>query len=110
MSNATQLVYKIRLNVEAEGFMSCAANMNSVSTDPETYDVNQSAVLSYHLQPLVPSQPALPTSIIPFLKYGLLYNISLIKDYICNGAPPTPAHFAPLRPTALHLLSEKDCF
>lgn len=45
--NIAELVYKVRLNVEAEGFNSCANNMNSVVGDSETYAVNKRATLSY---------------------------------------------------------------
>lgn len=50
--NIVQLVYRVRLNTEANDFHSCANNMNSVSGDPETYAVNQSAVLSYRKEAL----------------------------------------------------------
>lgn len=46
--NVAELVYKVRLNVEKEGFNSCANNMNSGLEDSETYAVNQSAVLTYN--------------------------------------------------------------
>lgn len=46
--NVAELVYKVRLNVEKEGFNSCADNMNSSLGTPETYAVNQSAVLTYN--------------------------------------------------------------
>ncbi len=50
--NITQLVYRIRLNTETEEFHSSADNMDSVSGEPESYPVNQEAVLTYHKEPL----------------------------------------------------------
>ncbi len=45
--NVAELVYKVRLNVQNDGFNSCASNMQSGVNDKESYAVNRSASLSY---------------------------------------------------------------
>ncbi|MDO5018792.1 MAG: SpaA isopeptide-forming pilin-related protein [Lagierella massiliensis] len=45
--NVAQLVYKVKLDVEKDGFNSCADNMHSRVGDPESYFTNKSATLRY---------------------------------------------------------------
>ena len=45
--NVAELVYKVRLKVQDDGFNSCASNMQSEVGDDESYKVNENAVLSY---------------------------------------------------------------
>ena len=45
--NVAELVYKVRLKVQDDGFNSCASNMQSKVVDKESYEVNKSAALSY---------------------------------------------------------------
>lgn len=54
-NNICQLVYRVRLRTEEDGFNSCADHLDSkqASIDAgESYTVNQSAVLQYHFEPL----------------------------------------------------------
>lgn len=45
--NTSELIYRVRLNVSKSGFYSAADNMNSTVGAPESYVVNNSAVLEY---------------------------------------------------------------
>ena len=45
--NTSELIYRVRLNVSKSGFNSAADNMNSTMEAPESYVVNNSAVLKY---------------------------------------------------------------
>ena len=45
--NTSELIYRVRLNVSKSGFHSAADNMNSMVGAPESYVVNNSAVLEY---------------------------------------------------------------
>ena len=45
--NTSELIYRVRLNVSKSGFHSAADNMNSTVGAPESYVVNNSAVLEY---------------------------------------------------------------
>lgn len=45
--NTSELIYRVRLNVSKSGFYSAADNMNSTVEAPESYVVNNSAVLEY---------------------------------------------------------------
>lgn len=69
--NTAELVYKVRLNVEKEGFNSCANNMDSTVGEPETYAVNNSAVLTYNDNQEV-------TFPVPYVR-GLLYEFKFHK-------------------------------
>lgn len=54
-NNICQLVYRVRLRTEDDGFDSCAEHLDSkqASIDAgESYAVNRSAVLQYHFEPL----------------------------------------------------------
>lgn len=69
--NAAELVYKVRLMVEKDGFQSAAANMNSVVGDAVSYEVNKSAVLTYDDGKTVEFQK-------PYVR-GLRYNLQIVK-------------------------------
>lgn len=68
--NVAELLYKVRLKVEAPEFHSCADNMDSTVTEPESYEVNQSAVLT--------SDKGTVTFQKPYVR-GLLYDFTLLK-------------------------------
>ncbi len=77
MENVAQLVYRVKLDVTQSDFHSCANNMNSTTTDPESYVVNQRATLSYHTGNQGTSNTRdFP---VPYVR-GLLYNISFEKQ------------------------------
>ena len=81
--NIIQLVYRVRLDVTKDGFYSAASNLNSSNNDPQSYPVNQEAILKYHKQPLPGSAGKEETGLstlfpVPKVR-GLLYNIPIIK-------------------------------
>lgn len=73
--NIHQLVYKAQLNVEKAGFQSCAQKMNSTVSDPESYQVNQQAILSCHIGTIGSGQTAMQ---VPYVR-GLLYDLEFQK-------------------------------
>lgn len=77
MENVAQLVYRVKLDVTQSDFHSCANNMKSTTTDPESYAVNKSATLSYHRGDQGTSKTK--DFLVPYVR-GLLYNISFEKQ------------------------------
>ena len=69
--NTSELVYKVKLNVAKDGFHSAANHMASVVGDPESYRVNNSAVLKYGGDTSVEFP-------VPYVR-GLLYDIQFEK-------------------------------
>ncbi len=110
--NISQLVYKVRLNVEKKDFDSCVENMNSTSTSrSDAYPVNQEAKVYYHFEAikyknssgqLVPMggvTPRTPTSgtldqtfPVPYIQ-GALYNVVALKQDYYTGEPKAGATF-----------------
>lgn len=89
-NNVSQLVYRVRLNTAADGFNSCANNMNSVPTDQESYAVNDHATVTYQIQPMEGSSLSPVTGLegtfpIPYVR-GLLYDMEILK--ISSGTTP----------------------
>lgn len=74
VENVAQLVYRVRLDVTQEDFHSCADNMDSTTADPESYAVNQSAILNYEMG----TQSYKQTFPVPYVR-GLNYNIAFAK-------------------------------
>ncbi len=72
--NIHQLVYKVHLKAEQKGFISCAQNMNSTIGDPESYKVNEKAVLNCHAGDYTGSQEFQ----VPYVR-GLLYDLEFQK-------------------------------
>lgn len=76
--NIHQLVYKVHLKAEKDGFNSCAQNMNSKVGDKESYQTNQQAILNCHM-----GAYSVNTQFqVPYVR-GLLYNLEfqkLVKD------------------------------
>ena len=72
--NIHQLVYKVHLKVEQDGFISCAQNMNSKITDPESYKVNENAFLNCHAGTYQGKQEFQ----VPYVR-GLLYDLEFQK-------------------------------
>lgn len=69
--NVAELVYKVRLCTEKEGFQSAANNMSSGANDACSYAVNESAILTYDGTSTV----GFPQ---PYVR-GLLYNLPIAK-------------------------------
>jgi len=86
--NVAELLYKVRLDVEKAGFDSCADNMNSAVSDPESYPVNDSAVLHYFDADSGSRTASFP---VPHVR-GLLYDLKL-KKVDQAGAPLGGAAF-----------------
>ncbi|XCP84636.1 SpaA isopeptide-forming pilin-related protein [Roseburia hominis] len=85
--NITQLVYRVKLNVEKEGFISCADTLDSKESsiqEDESYKVNNEAILSYHTEPLESvggerSETFTVAYPVPEVR-GMLYNITFSKE------------------------------
>ena len=76
--NIHQLVYKIHLKAEQDGFNSCAQNMNSKVGDKESYQTNQQAVLNCHMG----TYSGNTQFQVPYVR-GLLYDLEfqkIVKD------------------------------
>ncbi len=69
--NTSELIYKVKLNVEKDGFNSAANNMNSNVGDSESYKVNNSAILSYGGDSTIDFP-------VPYVR-GLLYDVQFDK-------------------------------
>lgn len=69
--NTAELIYKVRLNTAKSGFAGAAYNMNSSVGDPESFEVNASASLTYESSKSVDFQK-------PYVR-GLLYDIQFDK-------------------------------
>ncbi len=74
--NIHQLVYKIHLKAEQEDFNSCAQNMNSKTTDPESYQTNKQAILNCHIANT--SYKGSTEFQVPYVR-GLLYDLEFRK-------------------------------
>ena len=72
--NIHQLVYKIHLKAEQEGFYSCAQNMSSKVGDKESYQTNQQAVLNCHMG----TYSGNTQFQVPYVR-GLLYDLEFQK-------------------------------
>ena len=90
--NVAELIYKVRLNVQKEGFQSCAANMSSTVSDKESYPVNDSAVLSYETKVGTQTGSGTATFQKPYVR-GLLYDYQ-IKKVDEDGSPLPGAEFS----------------
>lgn len=83
-NNIAQLVYRVKLDVTKENFNSCASNMNSTVSDPESYPTNQRATLTYYRKnSLLENQdpyrnPVTVDYPIPYVR-GLLYDYQIRK-------------------------------
>lgn len=76
--NIHQIVYKVHLKVEKDGFNSCAQNMTSQVSDKESYQTNQQAILNCHMGEYSGNTQFQ----IPYVR-GLLYDLEfqkIIKD------------------------------
>ncbi|MBN2948085.1 MAG: hypothetical protein JTJ20_12725 [Blautia sp.] len=76
--NIHQLVYKVHLKVEKDGFNSCAQNMTSQVGDKESYQTNQQAILNCHMG----GYSGNTQFQVPYVR-GLLYDLEfqkIIKD------------------------------
>lgn len=76
--NIHQLVYKVHLKAEKDGFKSCAQNMNSKVEDKESYQTNQQAMLNCHMG----TYSGNTQFQVPYVR-GLLYDLEfqkLVKD------------------------------
>lgn len=69
--NVAELCYKVRLNVEKEGFNSCAENMDSSTSEQESYKVNNYATLTYDSEKTADFP-------VPYVR-GLLYDYQIKK-------------------------------
>lgn len=86
-NNISQLVYRVRLNVQKEGFISCADTLSSPEASVqmgESYPTNSFATLNYHKEPLenavgTPSGALTASYPVPEVR-GLLYNITFSKE------------------------------
>jgi cell wall-associated NlpC family hydrolase len=86
-NNISQLVYRVRLNVQKEFFISCADTLSSPEASVqmgESYPTNSFATLNYHKEPLEgavgTASGALTASYpVPEVR-GLLYNITFSKE------------------------------
>lgn len=72
--NIHQLVYKAYLNVEKDGFRSCAQNMKSTVKDSESFRVNQQAILNCHIS----DSKGKAEMQVPYVR-GLLYDLEFQK-------------------------------
>lgn len=86
-NNISQLVYRVRLNVEQDGFNSCADTLFSTEASidaGQSYEVNNYATLHYHKEPLegaVGTESGTMTAPYPVPEVrGLLYNITFEKE------------------------------
>lgn len=84
--NICQLVYRVRLRVDKEGFQSCADTINSTSASiqkGESYVVNKNATLQYHMESIsetTESKSDILSATYPVPEVrGLLYDISFNK-------------------------------
>lgn len=94
--NVAELVYKVRLKVQKDGFNSCASNMSSAVNDKESYEVNQSAVLDYSTKVGSQTNGATATFQQPHVR-GLLYDYRIKKvekDKDGNEIPLSGAKFS----------------
>lgn len=76
--NIHQLVYKVHLKAEKDGFKSCAQNMNSKVGDKESYQTNQQAILNCHMG----TYSGNTQFQVPYVR-GLLYDLEfqkIVKD------------------------------
>ena len=76
--NIHQLVYKVHLKAEKDGFNSCAQNMNSKVGDKESYQTNQQAILNCHMG----TYSGNTQFQVPYVR-GLLYDLEfqkIVKD------------------------------
>ena len=81
-TNVAELVYRVKLDVTKDGFDSCADNMDSTITEPESYKVNNSAELNYDF---ITTKNGSSTTVnkkepfpVPYVR-GLLYDYSFTK-------------------------------
>lgn len=86
-NNISQLVYRVRLNVQKKFFISCADTLSSPEASVqmgESYPTNSFATLNYHKEPLekavgTPSGALTASYPVPEVR-GLLYNITFSKE------------------------------
>lgn len=90
--NIHQMVYKVHLKAEQEGFHSCAQNMNSAVGDAESYPVNQKAVLNCHMG----SYTGNPEFQVPYVR-GLLYDLEFRKIVAGSEIPLADISFTVTR-------------
>ena len=90
--NVAELVYKVRLKVQKDGFNSCARNMQSKVGDPESCEVNKSAVLVYSTRVGTQTGGGTATFPKPYVR-GLLYDYQ-IKKVDENGNALAGAKFS----------------
>jgi len=91
--NVAELVYKVRLRVKDNGFNSCANNMNSSTSDKESYPVNENASIKYSVS-IGGTTQSNKTAIFqkPYVR-GLLYDMK-IKKVDQDGQPLEGAKFS----------------
>lgn len=91
--NVAELVYKVRLRVDEEGFNSCATNMSSNTSQVESYRVNNSASVTYSVLQDDGSRSNESADFpIPYIR-GLLYDIK-VKKVDENGKALPNAKFS----------------
>ena len=90
--NIHQMVYKVHLKAEQEGFHSCAQNRNSAVGDVESYPVNQKAVLNCHMGKYTGS----PEFQVPYVR-GLLYDLEFRKIVTGSQIPLAEISFTVTR-------------
>jgi len=90
--NVAELVYKVRLNVQNDGFNSCASNMQSGVNDKESYAVNRSASLSYRTNVGTQTESGTAAFQQPYVR-GLLYDYA-IRKVDEKGQPLDGAEFS----------------
>lgn len=100
--NIHQMVYDVHLKAEQEGFQSCAQNMDSKVGDPESYQVNQQAVLKCHIG----SSSGSPAFQVPYVR-GLLYDLEFRKIVKDTQIPLKDISFTVTRQTGGNTAAEQ---
>lgn len=100
--NIHQMVYDVHLKAEQEGFQSCAQNMDSKVGDPESYRVNQQAVLKCHIG----SSSGSPAFQVPYVR-GLLYDLEFRKIVKDTQIPLKDISFTVTRQTGGNTAAEQ---
>lgn len=99
--NIHQLVYKVHLKAEQEGFNSCAQNMNSSVGDKESYQVNQQAILNSHMG----TYSGNTQFQVPYVR-GLLYDLEFQKTVKGSKVPVSGIQFTAARKQEGSLIAE----
>ena len=104
--NTAELLYKVRLDVTADGFHSCADNMNSTIGEPESYPVNESASVNYTVSVGSSTVPGTAVFQKPYVR-GMQYDIK-VKKIDQDGNPLPGVQFALTGTSAASAVSDAE--